>query len=279
MDPKCVSGARESPDEQPYVFGVTLNQLSHAFLRHDPCESRYFVPVRMRNVDHLLDARSRLDILNETWAPVRRDVDHPLESLGWDPAFARVLSCEAPKLRLVPQALFVEGDARAYGVVKTTPAIDEVVVIPRPSSPGEATPGGAPPAGAGAVRVLGFSANSLELETDWPASESTWLVYADAHHPDWQATVDGRAVPVEAAYGAFKAVRVPPGKSRVEFRYRGVIRPNPILALATLGVVCWLALLGFIFLQEPGRPGWEARESTFAEPEPGVEAPESVATG
>jgi hypothetical protein len=139
MDPKCVSGAREGPYEPPYVFGVKLNQLSYAFLRHDPCESRYFVPIRMRNVDNLLGSR------------------------GWDPAFGRVLGCEAPKLRLVPQAIFVEGEARAYGIVKTTPAIDEVVVIPRPSSAGEATPSSAPAADAGEVRVLGFSANSLEL--------------------------------------------------------------------------------------------------------------------
>src|SRR5262249_13185595 len=81
MDPKCVSGAREGPDEPPYAFGGKLNHLSYAFLRHDPCESRYIVPIRLRNVENLLESRGR------------------------DPAFARVLSCEPSKLRLAPQAL------------------------------------------------------------------------------------------------------------------------------------------------------------------------------
>ncbi len=237
ISPFCVSGAREDPYLEPYVFKIVLNHLTYAFLHHDPCESSYFVPLYARNIRELLEARDR------------------------DPAFLRVLGCESPKLRLVSRAVFVDGAERAYEVDRTTPAIDEVVVIPRKPSAEEAVPTGSA-ADPGEVRVRGFSANSLGIEVEWPGSGPTWLVYADAYHPDWHASVNGSAVPVEAAYGAFKAVRVPPGRSIVEFRFGGLSRRRLVVAVTVLGTVCWLGLLGMILSQSPRWPEGRSRDSS-----------------
>jgi hypothetical protein len=226
INPWCVSSGRLAGWEAPLVFKVQLNHISYALLHEDPCESDYFVPVCSRNVSELLDARDR------------------------DLPFARVLGCDAPKLRLVPRAVFVEGVAKAYDVVRTTPAIDEVVVIPRALAAGETVTPSAPAAGGDDIRVLRFTANSLQLEVDWRGSVPAWLVYADAYHPEWHARINDNAVPVEAAYGTFKAVRVPPGKSRVEFHFRGS-RPSLPVTVAAFGIVGWLSILGFILSRSP----------------------------
>ena len=102
--------------------------------------------------------------------------------------------------------------------------------------------------------MLDFSANSLGIEVQWPGSDPTWLVYSDAYHPDWHARVNGSAVPVEAAYGALKAVRVPPGTSIVRFRFGRLSKRSLVVAIAVLGTVCWIGLLGMMLFQSPRRP-------------------------
>jgi hypothetical protein len=61
------------------------------------------------------------------------------------------------------------------------------------------------------------------------------LVLGDTHFPGWQATVDGREVPVERVDYLFRGVRLPPGAHTVEFRYRPLSwRIGWILSLLSL---------------------------------------------
>lgn len=46
------------------------------------------------------------------------------------------------------------------------------------------------------------------------------LVVSETDYPGWEATVDGKPVPILRANGAFRAVEVPEGRHRVEFRFR-----------------------------------------------------------
>ena len=62
---------------------------------------------------------------------------------------------------------------------------------------------------------------------------------SEAHHPWWQARVDGEAAEVLRAQLAFMAVRVPPGTHRVELELR------PPLALRVADRVSQLAWLAF----------------------------------
>ena len=84
----------------------------------------------------------------------------------------------------------------------------------------------APPApavaGAGRLRlaykVVDFSANRIAIALNAPGP-GAWLMYADTWHPSWTATVNGRAVPVERADLAYKAVQLDAGPNLVEFRF------------------------------------------------------------
>jgi len=46
-----------------------------------------------------------------------------------------------------------------------------------------------------------------------------YLIFVDNWDEDWRALLNGRAVPIERAFGTFKAVKVPPGSGTVTFEY------------------------------------------------------------
>ncbi len=70
------------------------------------------------------------------------------------------------------------------------------------------------------VRFLGqqWSATTVNLEVE--ATAPTVVVLAQSFHPNWRATVNDRAVPVQRANHAFQAVPVPAGRSRLALTYR-----------------------------------------------------------
>lgn len=68
------------------------------------------------------------------------------------------------------------------------------------------------------VKLLRWEAGRREFEVDSP--EGGRFVLAEQYFPGWEARVDGRAVRIERADGAFQAVELGPGKRRVEFRFR-----------------------------------------------------------
>lgn len=73
------------------------------------------------------------------------------------------------------------------------------------------------------------------------AETAGWLVVADTYYPGWAAYVDGQPTPLRRANYAFRAVAVPAGAHRVEFRYQ----PRAFemgLALSAVGLVGWLGL-------------------------------------
>jgi hypothetical protein len=70
-------------------------------------------------------------------------------------------------------------------------------------------------------------------------SEPALVVVAEARFPGWRARVDGRAVPVLEADGAFLGVPVPAGRHRVTLEYR---RPAAAVAGRLVTVVTLVAL-------------------------------------
>lgn len=70
------------------------------------------------------------------------------------------------------------------------------------------------------------------------------VVLTDALYPGWQATVDGRPVPLRRANLAFRAVAVSPGEHRIEMRYRpSTLRWGGVLSLAAaVGLLAPFAL-------------------------------------
>lgn len=137
---------------------------------------------------------------------------------------------------LVPAALVVP-EGRSLSVA-LSPGFDvtSAVVLERAARGGSADWKGA----RGAVRLVERRGGTLSLELAAPGPG--WLVLADAFEEGWSATLDGRAVPVYPANGAFRAVPVPGGSHRLDFLYepRG-LREGLLLATVSLLVLFLLS--------------------------------------
>jgi hypothetical protein len=66
--------------------------------------------------------------------------------------------------------------------------------------------------------IVSYSPEQVVIDVT-PASDG-YLVLTDAYYPGWVATVDGQPANIERADILFRAVRVPAGQHRVEFRYQ-----------------------------------------------------------
>lgn len=170
---------------------------------------------------------------------------------------ARVLEDEAalPRARVVGQAevaaTVAEGLARLRDA-RHDPR-ESVVLLGEAAGPGGVQPGdvpagevapvasGAPDAGSAAIER--YEPDAVTVRARAPQGGG-WLVLADAWHPGWSATVDGREARVLRADVGLRAVRLPPGEHAVVFRFRPP-GAAPGLALAALA----LALLGVTVLR------------------------------
>jgi hypothetical protein len=94
--------------------------------------------------------------------------------------------------------------------------------------------------------VISFDANSLRVKVEVP--KGGWLLYCDAAHPGWRATVNGRNAPVARAFLAYKAVPVTAGTNDVEFRFKSPAR-TWTFRLAALNALLWV--LGLFVLIRP----------------------------
>lgn len=138
----------------------------------------------------------------------------------------------------------------AYVVSGVRPAADSAEALALLAAPGfdperevvlegaSAAPPGARFHPAASVRT---EANRLVIQTDAP--DAGYLVISQTGYPGWRATVDGRAVPILPANGAFQAVPAPAGSHTVMLAYRPVsFRIGAGLSLATLLGLAGLAL-------------------------------------
>jgi hypothetical protein len=95
--------------------------------------------------------------------------------------------------------------------------LERLAVLP----PGQVLiPGGVPepPVIGGAVRIIRYEFENIELAVDAP--RSAFLVLNDEDEPGWSATVDGTRVPLLRANGLVRAIRVNAGRHEVRFTYR-----------------------------------------------------------
>jgi hypothetical protein len=96
--------------------------------------------------------------------------------------------------------------------------------------------------GRGEVRILSYQRQWVQCEV--VAETDGYLVLLDSYYPGWRAYVDGKQAEILRANYAFRAVRVPAGKHRVEFVYRpwsfyaGLSLTSLALILGIV-VLCW----------------------------------------
>ncbi|MDB6032783.1 MAG: hypothetical protein JWM16_3121 [Verrucomicrobiales bacterium] len=110
------------------------------------------------------------------------------------------------------------------------------------------------------VIAKSFSAKSIQVEAE--ADSATMLVVAQSFHPGWQATVDGKPVPLWKANYAFQALELPQGRHLVQLRYR-----EPLLGIGTAITGVSLGVCLMLFLLHPKRKPQQGLESREREPE------------
>ncbi|TMQ70054.1 MAG: YfhO family protein [Candidatus Eisenbacteria bacterium] len=78
-------------------------------------------------------------------------------------------------------------------------------------------PLGGPAADSARARIVRYRLNDVSIDVDSPAP--ALLRLADLWYPDWVATVDDKPAPILRADYLLRAVPVPAGRHRVEFRF------------------------------------------------------------
>lgn len=93
---------------------------------------------------------------------------------------------------------------------------------------------------SGQARILSRTSSRVVLEVE--ASHHGYAVLVESYVPGWWASLDGAPAPVLRANAAFRALRVPPGRHRIEMWYL----PRSVVAGAIMSVTAALAALGFL---------------------------------
>ena len=101
------------------------------------------------------------------------------------------------------------------------------------------------------ARVTPSFYSAREWSFDVEAQAPALVVIAQAHYPNWRATVDGHPVPLWRANYAFQALAVPSGQHRVTLRYADHgLRAGAMVSIIAL-LIC--VGLGFEYRRRAGR--------------------------
>ncbi len=195
--------------ETPRSYDQLENRRFNVFLRNAVGPNTNFQSYSHRTVDYrnplfaLLNVRFIVSGENLDHVPGLREAAHSGHGRVYENLEAE------PRALIVGQALDTRGLA--------APELLELVALARTHALLEEEPP-APLGGRGTVRFLHTGLNRVELqaECDGPAL----LVLLDNAFPGWEARVNGTRARIYTTHGAFRAVPVPAGTSRVEFRYR-----------------------------------------------------------
>jgi hypothetical protein len=238
-------------------FGAEYDYMD-AFFHRDASWSSAFVTQWSSSVDVLLRAHAGRPLAPDDDSPPGLPT-HPGPARTTPEAYAKAIGESEDKLQVFSSARVARSDEEIAEWMNRRDFDGNVLLLSRGTEPPVAN---APDPSILKARerlpvvprVVNFRGDRIRVEVELPADvPSPWLVYCDAWHPDWKATVDGAAVPIERANLAYKAIRLSPGRHEVEFAFHAPLRSActrvvGILALFwCLATAAWtLALLGAI---------------------------------
>jgi hypothetical protein len=199
-------------DDVPKVNGFYALYIRHA---HDVLRRLYSSPADVSRLP-LLDflGVSQLSAPQELFAWVHRETAMPLVSAGQRPSFADGTNAL--------EALFSSAFAPRTQIVLPTEARHLV-------------------SHSNACEVLKFTVEPQSVEARVRASGPALVVIAQAHFSGWQATLNGKPVPVIRANHAFQAVPIPGGEHILKLRYRDrLFLPGAVLSLVGIAICACL---------------------------------------
>jgi membrane protein YfhO len=261
------------PPNTAYVYGLQ--------------DFRAFDAIGLRDYTQLLDAGFHfngathqlvhaatphlLDLLNVKYVLTPQEVDLPVERFALiRDGRTRVYSNRRvqPRAFLADEYRVLQGTAALRAMRDADVDLGRVVVldtqIDAALEPDAAT------ASRGTASIVRYTDDAVAIDT--AADGRRLLVLTDVHYPGWRATVDGVDVAILRADYAFRAVAVPPGQHRVEFRYSpATVRYGALLSAAALIVFGLLLLPQLTSSRQrpptfpPGSPGPDRAPGTHAQ--------------
>lgn len=117
-------------------------------------------------------------------------------------------------LNKLPRAFLVDADRSQSDAL----AYREYLSVQSPSSFGRTDAQATRLQTPGAVNILNYSPNRIEMEAT--TNQKRILVLLDSYYPDWKAAVDGKDVPVIGANYVYRAIELPLGHHRISVYYQ-----------------------------------------------------------
>ena len=158
----------------------------------------------------------------------------------------QIYGCQFPKLRVISNVYVGPTNKLAWSAILKTDDFSNLLVLSKAYSDEKTALNNPPPKAE--IQVVKFSPNQIQVDVDLQQDKG-WLVYSDAYHPDWQATVNGKTRQIERAYLAFKAIPLARGINHVVMNYGS---PFKHIAYSLLAILCGAAALvlfgGLVFI-------------------------------
>lgn len=166
-------------------------------------------------------------LVGNTWPPYQ------------ETAFLKALE-KMPRFLLISHALFVdERNAEALAFLRNNTTQDRIPLFVHdvtravgPASLEDFQPGPPQP-----VEVVSYAPEQAVLKVQAP--QSCWLFASERFAPAWQASLDGKAVPLFKANFAFRAIEIPAGTHLVKMTYAPWLY-KPLLVLSWGLIACIL---------------------------------------
>ena len=132
-------------------------------------------------------------------------------------------------------------DLRTTAIVRTGEA------LPAPAKGAEAD-------SAASIRLTAYEANALSFESESKADGVA--VFSDIYYPGWTCTIDGQAADIHRADYVLRAVAIPAGKHKIEFRFDPQsVHTTETIAYVALALLAAAVLLGLVSLVLRKRKG------------------------
>lgn len=222
---------------------INVTKINYAFaynfLLWDPCDPDRRVDFMNKNVADYFKLKGArfvdIEPLNNTFG---KRLQLPYD---WD--FMSSIGCVSSKLKLFRNPYFSSSLEESRIALMGT--ADTLILngIDRELWPKLSTASPVTESVDGVITVKDFSANRLSLEVDTNGESGVWLYYADAFHPGWKASVNGRIRQVAQANIGFKALSLDPGKSRVELFFENEPSRSMGRIIAIIGIVFTAVIL------------------------------------
>jgi len=228
---------------------------NNAFWFADEAGSTLQVDSWQKSYDQLIRAFEGFPVDDSSIAPIDYDGYHLPFPLRQRSA-GHVLGITADKIRFFSRAHTLPRDQDFEHLFRNPEFGGDQLFIPASSDPppfpslGAWTPDlplGADETTSLAYDVTRFDSNNLDVHVTNPGGEARWLSYADAWHPLWHATVNGRAVPVLRAQLGYKAVPLDAGENIVRFHFGSRLFTWLTLVVAAT-CAGWLVIVGWLMI-------------------------------